>query len=118
MSIGVTIDQSALTVLIDPSVELRLTGVPEEDLIITAEFSETSLTMEVKLYTNSEVLTPEPLTCNIAGHTPHSCIFKVEPDVTDFKILLMALDIDSTVTESTVVEFEGNYFLSLFYKLT
>ncbi|XP_037776521.1 uncharacterized protein LOC119573375 isoform X2 [Penaeus monodon] len=93
-------------VLIDPSVELRLTGVPEEDLIITAEFSDTSLTMEVKLYTNSEVLTPEPLTCNIAGHTPHSCIFKVEPDVTDFKILLMALDIDSTVTESTVVEFE------------
>ena len=82
--------------------------------MITAEFSETSLTMEAKLYTNSEDLTPNPLTCEITGRSPKTCTFKVEPKVTEFKILLMALDSASTVDESTVVEFEGNCLLCIF----
>nr|XP_027235229.1 uncharacterized protein LOC113826523 [Penaeus vannamei] len=92
--------------LIERSVQLSFTGVPEEDLMITADFSETSLTMEAKLYTSSEDLTPNPLTCEITGRSPKTCTFKVEPKVTEFKILLMALDSASTVDESTVVEFE------------
>nr|XP_027235113.1 uncharacterized protein LOC113826419 [Penaeus vannamei] len=92
--------------LINPLVQLSFSGAPEEDLMITAEFPETSLTMEAKLYTNSEVLTPNPLTCEITGRSPKTCTFKAEPKVTEFKILLMALDSASTVDESTVVEFE------------
>nr|XP_027235089.1 uncharacterized protein LOC113826405 [Penaeus vannamei] len=92
--------------LIERSVQLSFTGVPEEDLMITADFSETSLTMEAKLYTSSEDLTPNPLTCEITGRSPKTCTFKVEPKVTEFKILLMALDSESTVKDSTVVEFE------------
>ncbi|XP_042855658.1 uncharacterized protein LOC122242444 isoform X4 [Penaeus japonicus] len=93
-------------VLIDPWVQLNYIGVPEEDLIVAAEFSETSIRMEAKLYTDTEDLTPEPLTCDITGSSPKTCVFKVEPQVTEFKILLTALSADSTVTKSSVVEFE------------
>nr|XP_027235081.1 uncharacterized protein LOC113826394 [Penaeus vannamei] len=108
MTIDKTFEQIffPLTALIERSVQLSFTGVPEEDLMITADFSETSLTMEAKLYTNSEDLTPNPLTCEITGRSPKTCTFKVEPKVTEFKILLMALDSESTVKDSTVVEFE------------
>ncbi|XP_042892884.1 uncharacterized protein LOC122266958 [Penaeus japonicus] len=93
-------------VLVDPSVQLSYTGAAEEDLIVAAEFSDTSIRMEAKLYTDTEVLTPKPLACEITGHSPKTCTFKVDPKVTEFKILLMALRADSIVTKSSVVEFE------------
>ncbi|XP_063603905.1 uncharacterized protein LOC134779662 [Penaeus indicus] len=92
--------------LIDPAVQLTFTGAPEEDLTVAAEFAETSLTVEAKLYTSSEVLTPEPLTCDITGQSAKICAFKVEPNVTKFKILLMVLDAQTIVVQSHVVEFE------------
>ncbi|XP_063603888.1 uncharacterized protein LOC134779652 isoform X2 [Penaeus indicus] len=88
------------------AVQLSFTGAPEEDLTVAAEFAETSLTVEAKLYTSSEVLTPEPLTCDITGQSAKICAFKVEPNVTKFKILLMVLDAQTIVLQSHVVEFE------------
>ncbi|XP_047472984.1 uncharacterized protein LOC125027897 [Penaeus chinensis] len=92
--------------LIDPSVQLSFTGQSEEDLTVAAEFSETSLTVEAKLYIGLEDLTPEPLTCDITGQSTKICAFKVEPKVTEFKILLMVLDSQTIVVQSHVVEFE------------
>ncbi|XP_047473706.1 uncharacterized protein LOC125028302 [Penaeus chinensis] len=92
--------------LIDPSVQLSFTGQSEEDLTVAAEFSETSLTVEAKLYIGLEDLTPEPLTCDITGQSTKICAFKVEPKVTEFKILLMVLDAQTIVVQSHVVEFE------------
>ncbi|XP_037776523.1 uncharacterized protein LOC119573375 isoform X4 [Penaeus monodon] len=94
-------------VLIDPlMVQLSFNGKPEEDLTVAAEFSEASLSMETKLYTSSGDLTPELLTCDITGQFTKTCTVKVELNVTEFKILLVALDSESTVKESSVVEFE------------
>ncbi|XP_042866777.1 uncharacterized protein LOC122249732 isoform X1 [Penaeus japonicus] len=89
--------------LINPMVDLKYSGIPQEELTVTAEFDAASVSMEAMIYSDDGIDTSTPLTCNIKGK---ECVFTVVPPRPLFKILLMALNHQADVVESHATKFE------------
>lgn len=88
-------------------VDLKYSGIPQEELTVTAEFDAASVSMEAMIYSDDGIDTSTPLTCNIKGK---ECVFTVVPPRPLFKILLMALNHQADVVESHATKFEGIFF--------